>query len=147
MCRSKAWAQHTSGQGQQHHLRGCPDGLSLGGPQRPDARHAAALVEPLGSYRCNRLFIAPSSPLGSSAFHYAVSFLLDNLPGQVTLAITTRADPPLPLSRLGARDELAELRASDLRFTDDEATRFLNDVMGPSLEPELVAALETRTEG
>jgi LuxR family maltose regulon positive regulatory protein len=85
--------------------------------------------------------------LGSSAFHYAVSFLLDNLPGQVTLAITTRADPPLPLSRLGARDELAELRASDLRFTDDEATRFLNDVMGPSLEPELVAALETRTEG
>src|SRR3954452_6818554 len=32
------------------------------------------------------------------AVHEAVTFLLDNLPGQVTVAITTRADPPLPLS-------------------------------------------------
>jgi LuxR family transcriptional regulator, maltose regulon positive regulatory protein len=79
--------------------------------------------------------------------HQAVSFLLDNLPGQVTLAITTRADPPLPLSRLRARGQLVELRAADLRFTEDEAGRFLNDVMGLGLEPVHVAALETRTEG
>jgi LuxR family maltose regulon positive regulatory protein len=81
------------------------------------------------------------------AIHEAVSFLLDNLPAQVTVAITTRADPPLPLSRFRARDELVELRASDLRFTDDEAERFLNDVMGLALEPGHVAALEARTEG
>jgi LuxR family maltose regulon positive regulatory protein len=85
--------------------------------------------------------------VSTTAVHDAVTFLLDNLPGQVTLAITTRADPPLPLSRLRARDELVELRASDLRFTDDEAERFLNEVMGLELEPLQVAALETRTEG
>ena len=74
--------------------------------------------------------------------HEAVTFLLDHLPPQVTLAITTRADPPLPLARLRARGELLELRAADLRFTADEADAFLNDVMGLDLEPAHVAALE-----
>jgi LuxR family maltose regulon positive regulatory protein len=79
--------------------------------------------------------------------HEAVTFLLDNLPPQVTLAMTTRADPPLPVSRLRARGELVELRAADLRFTTGEAEAFLNEVMGLRLDPGLVAALEARTEG
>ncbi len=81
------------------------------------------------------------------AVHEAVTFLLDNLPPQTTLAMTTRADPPLPLARLRARGELLEIRASDLRFTPAEATEFLNDVMGLELQPTHIAALETRTEG
>ena len=82
-----------------------------------------------------------------AAVHEAVTFLLDNLPPQVTLAMTTRADPPLPLSRLRARGELVEVRAADLRFTADEAEAFLNEVMELQLDPTLVAALEARTEG
>lgn len=79
--------------------------------------------------------------------HEAVAFLLDNLPPQVTVVMTTRSDPPLPLSRMRARGELLEVRAADLRFTADEADAFLNEVMGLQLEPELVRALEARTEG
>ncbi len=79
--------------------------------------------------------------------HHAVGFLLDHLPPQVTLAMTTRADPPLPLSRLRARGELLEVRAADLRFTAAEADTFLNQVMGLQLAPAHVAALEARTEG
>ena len=52
--------------------------------------------------------------IDGAAVHEAVTFLLDNLPPQVTLAMTTRADPPLPLSRLRARGELVEVRAADL---------------------------------
>ncbi|TCM47759.1 LuxR C-terminal-related transcriptional regulator [Kribbella sp. VKM Ac-2568] len=85
--------------------------------------------------------------IDAAAVHEAVTFLLDNLPPQVTLAMTTRADPPLPLSRLRARGELVEVRAADLRFTTDEAEVFLNEVMGLQLKPALVAALEARTEG
>ncbi len=77
----------------------------------------------------------------------AVTFLLGNLPPQVTLAIGTRADPPLPIARLRARGELVEVRASDLRFTSGEAELFLNEVMGLALEPDHVTALESRTEG
>ncbi len=79
--------------------------------------------------------------------HRAVAFLLDNLPPPVTLAMTTRADPPLPVARLRARGELVEVRAADLRFTHAEATTFLNGTMGLHLEPDHVTALGERTEG
>jgi LuxR family transcriptional regulator, maltose regulon positive regulatory protein len=79
--------------------------------------------------------------------HEALTFLLDHLPPRVTIAITTRADPPLPLARLRSRGELVELRAADLRFTPPEAEAFLNQVMGLDLSSTNVAALESRTEG
>ena len=71
----------------------------------------------------------------------------DPTPVDAVLVNLTRADPPLPLSRLRARGELVEVRAADLRFTTDEAEVFLNEVMGLQLAPVLVAALEARTEG
>jgi LuxR family maltose regulon positive regulatory protein len=81
------------------------------------------------------------------AIHEAITFLLDHLSPQMHLIITTRSDPPLPLARLRGRGQLTELRAADLRFTQDEATAFLNDVMGLSLTGPDIAALEGRTEG
>src|SRR5215210_2126138 len=63
------------------------------------------------------------------------------------LIIATRADPPLPLSRLRARGEMNELRASVLRFTPEEAATFLNQVMGLHIEAKDIAELERRTEG
>ncbi len=47
----------------------------------------------------------------------ALTFLLDHLPPQMHLVITTREDPNLPLARLRVRSQLTELRANDLRFT------------------------------
>ena len=79
--------------------------------------------------------------------HEAVVFLLEHLPPQASLAMATRADPPLPLPRLRARGALLELRAADLRFTPDEAAAFLSDVMGLDLDAESVTALEAQTEG
>jgi len=79
--------------------------------------------------------------------HDGVTFLLDNLPPQMHLVLSGRADPPWPLARLRARGEMTELRASDLRFTLDEAAAFLNDVMGLGLSTEDIAALDARTEG
>jgi len=79
--------------------------------------------------------------------HEVIIFLLDHLPPQMHLVIATRADPPLPLARLRAQDQLTELRAADLRFTTEEVAAFLNQVMGLGLSPEDVAALEARTEG
>ena len=76
----------------------------------------------------------------------ACTFLIEHLPTQMHLVITSREDPPLPLARLRARDQLTELRASDLRFTATEAAGFLQ-AMGLNLSAEDVAALEARTEG
>ena len=79
--------------------------------------------------------------------HDALTFLLDHLPPQAHLVIASRTDPPLPLARLRARNQLMEVRAADLRFIPEETTAFLNDVMGLGLSDEDVAALESRTEG
>jgi len=79
--------------------------------------------------------------------HAGVGFLLEHLPPRVRLVIATRADPPLPLARLRARGELAELRAADLRFTAGEATAYLNGVAGLGLSDRDVAVLGERTEG
>ena len=76
-----------------------------------------------------------------------MAFLLEHLPPQVHLVISTRADPSLPLARLRARGELVEVRAADLRFTLDEVAAYLNDVIGLDLEAADIAALEGRTEG
>jgi LuxR family maltose regulon positive regulatory protein len=85
--------------------------------------------------------------IDSEAIDQALAFLLDHLPPQMHLVITTREDPHLPLARLRARGQLTELRAADLRFTPAEASDFLNQVMGLNLSSEDITALEARTEG
>ncbi|HEY9336317.1 MAG TPA: AAA family ATPase, partial [Kribbella sp.] len=79
--------------------------------------------------------------------HEAVAFLLDHLPDQLHLVLSTRADPPFPVARLRARGQLTEIRVDDLRFAEPEAGAFLNDVMGLRLAGDDVRALEGRTEG
>jgi LuxR family transcriptional regulator, maltose regulon positive regulatory protein len=83
----------------------------------------------------------------SRAVDEALTFLVEHLPPQLHLVITTREDPALPIPRLRARRQLTELRAADLRFTPSEAAEFLNQVMDLHLSAEDVAALEERTEG
>src|SRR5215471_2414674 len=79
--------------------------------------------------------------------HDSVTFLLDRLPPGLRLVLSSRADPPLPLARLRARGQLAELRAADLRFTLAETAAFLREVTGLDLPAASVAALQDRTEG
>src|SRR6266516_3696972 len=79
--------------------------------------------------------------------HDALTYLVEHLPPNLHLVIASRSNPLLPLARLRARGALTELRAANLRFTTDETTAFLAEVMGLSLSAEQVTALEARTEG
>jgi len=79
--------------------------------------------------------------------HDSVTFLLDRLPPGLRLVLSSRVDPPLPLARLRARGQLAELRAADLRFTLAETAAFLREVTGLDLPTASVASLQDRTEG
>ncbi len=54
--------------------------------------------------------------------------IVDHLPPPLHLVLVTREDPALPLARLRANNQLTEVRAGDLRFSGDEAERFLNEV-------------------
>jgi LuxR family maltose regulon positive regulatory protein len=85
--------------------------------------------------------------INERAIHESIGLLLDRQPPQMHLIVATRHDPPLPLARLRARGELLELRQSDLRFTVEEATAFLNRSLGLELSASEVALLGERTEG
>jgi LuxR family transcriptional regulator, maltose regulon positive regulatory protein len=83
----------------------------------------------------------------SAQVHESVSTLLDRCPPQLHLVLITRADPPLPLSRLRVRGELAELRAEHLRFSLAEAREFFGGRLGTQLSKQDVDRLVARTEG
>jgi len=83
----------------------------------------------------------------ASEIHDTVAYLISHLPAQMHLVLSSRIDPPLPLSRLRVRGDLTEIRADDLRFTREETSAYLNQVMGLALSSKDIDALETRTEG
>jgi LuxR family maltose regulon positive regulatory protein len=85
--------------------------------------------------------------ISSQAVHEELTFLLNHQPACLHIIIATRSDPPLPLARLRARGQLIELRAAELRFTEKEASQFLNETMGLDLDEKSVSLLDTRTEG
>jgi LuxR family maltose regulon positive regulatory protein len=122
---------------------------ALGSPQPPRAESIlTALLNQVADVRETFALVLDDYHLiDSKAVDDALTFLIENLPPQMHVVITTREDPQLPLARLRARGKLTELRIADLRFTASEAAEFLNHVMGLKLSAEDIAALETCTEG
>lgn len=82
----------------------------------------------------------------SPIVHQLVDFLLENAPNDLRLIISTRVDPPLALARLRARGQLAELRASALRFRDDEVVHWIQSNL-PDISTESLSLLSEKTEG
>ena len=72
--------------------------------------------------------------------------LLGVLPSSTRVVLSSRRDPAIRLHRLRLADEVAEIRADDLRFTESE-TRELLGGAGISLSEGGAAALYARTEG
>jgi LuxR family maltose regulon positive regulatory protein len=120
----------------------------LGPPPRSLEAVVTALVNELAAVPGELMLVLDDYHLiEAPAVHESVVFLLEHLPAGLRLALACRADPPLPLARLRARGELAELRADQLRFTRDEAAALLCDAAGTGLPEDAVAALQARTEG
>jgi LuxR family maltose regulon positive regulatory protein len=83
----------------------------------------------------------------SRAVHEQLAFFISGIPANLHLVLATRSDPMLPLARLRASGELAEMRTDDLRFGAIEADRLLNDVLRLDLAHEDIQLLHQRTEG
>jgi ATP/maltotriose-dependent transcriptional regulator MalT len=78
--------------------------------------------------------------------HESLAFLVEHRPAGICVVLASRSDPPLPLARLRARGQLAEIRVADLRFTPEEAGELLQHAAS-ALPDASVAALAARTEG
>jgi LuxR family maltose regulon positive regulatory protein len=85
--------------------------------------------------------------ISSQTVHDCIVFLLDHLPPNALIVISGRVDPPISLSRYRGSGQMIEIRSNDLRFTELEARKFLNELKGLDLLPEHIMALLSRTEG
>lgn len=128
--------------------------LALLGATRPAApeRLAISLINDLAARPAEGasdliLILDDYHLITNDAIHDLLVLLLENMPDRLHLALATRADPPLPLSRLRARRQMVEVRQADLQFTAEQAAAFLNDVAGLGLSPAEVAVLHGRSEG
>ncbi|MFL5839380.1 MAG: AAA family ATPase, partial [Thermoleophilaceae bacterium] len=72
--------------------------------------------------------------------------LLATLPGSAHVVLSSRRDPPIRLHQLRLADEIGEIRAADLQFTERETLELLA-TSGISLSDAAASALYQRTEG
>jgi LuxR family transcriptional regulator, maltose regulon positive regulatory protein len=72
--------------------------------------------------------------------------LLSRVPSSARVVLSSRRDPPVRLHQLRLADEVAEIRANDLRFTERETHELLAG-SGITLSEIGAAALHQRTEG
>jgi len=81
------------------------------------------------------------------AVHTSFTSLVEHLPAQLRVVLSTRVDPPFPLSRLRARSQLLEVRTEQLRCSDTEVADFLHEIVGVVLSNDGVQQMATRTGG
>jgi LuxR family maltose regulon positive regulatory protein len=83
----------------------------------------------------------------SIEIHHFMARLIQHPPANLHLVIITRMDPPLPLANMRGKTKLQEIRSHDLCFTGDEAAILVEQIVGESVEREIVDSLNRHTEG
>ncbi|WKZ35165.1 MAG: AAA family ATPase [Anaerolineales bacterium] len=123
------------------------DPLLAAGPSNP-RELTAALINDLSEFVSKSvvLILDDYHHITQQPIHDVLAYLIDHLPNNIHLVFISRADPLLPLGRWRVRGQLTEIRADDLRFTEEKAAQFLNQTMGLSLSAEDIRTLEGRTE-
>ncbi|HWT37321.1 MAG TPA: LuxR C-terminal-related transcriptional regulator [Paraburkholderia sp.] len=92
------------------------------------------------------LFIDDYHLIGHAAVHDAMSYFITNIPSNTHVVLCTRTDPPLPLARLSAKNDLLQIDAAALRFDFDETRSFIEHEC-PGLPTAGIKSLFARTEG
>ena len=73
--------------------------------------------------------------------------LVARAPERLSLVFASRRAPTIPLARLRANGEVAELATDDLRFDASETARLFSETYGRTLEPDVLDDVARRTEG
>jgi len=79
--------------------------------------------------------------------HTTLSYLVEHLPAQLHIILSTRTDPSLSLSKLRARGQLLEVHTDQLRCTVEETRTFFQEVMSIQFPDETIQEVTARMEG
>lgn len=120
----------------------------MGGQLPPSSALLAELVNGLSELQTPCLCVLDDfQSIQDSTVLSVLQGLLAHPPAPFHLVLVTREDPPLPLARLRARNQLTEIRAADLRFAEADIRLFLQESMAVTLSDADLLRLAERTEG
>ena len=85
--------------------------------------------------------------ISNQEIHRSIEYLLNYLPTNFHLIISTRADPPFAYSLLRAQGELVEIRMNHLKFTEEEVKNYLHTEIRQPISDQAISELAKRTEG
>lgn len=72
----------------------------------------------------------------SQMINNPLSYFLEHMPPKMHVVIITRYCPPFSLSRFRVRDQIKEISAEDMKFTEEETKRYLAEVMSANFSPQ-----------
>jgi LuxR family maltose regulon positive regulatory protein len=123
--------------------------MQLQSPQAPPLKYLlTALINQLTESTEQFLLILDDyQVITEQQIHTNFLYLVEHLPAQLHIILSTRTDPPLPLSQLRARKQLLEVRTNQLRCTVKETKALFKEAMGIQLPDETIEQVTARTEG
>ncbi len=123
--------------------------MQLQSPQAPPPKYIlTVLINLLAKGTDHFLLVLDDyQMINEQEVHTTLAYLIEHLPAQLRIILATRADPPLPLPLLRAREQALEVRMDQLRCTPKETRAFFHEVMGIQLPDETIQEITARTEG
>ncbi|MGD8603494.1 MAG: LuxR C-terminal-related transcriptional regulator [Anaerolineales bacterium] len=121
----------------------------LQAPQQPPREVILGqLVNELAAYpNCLVLVLDDYHVIQEVAVHEILNFLVEHLPENIHIVLTSREDPPLPLHRLQARRQMQGVRQQDLSFQVEEVIELFRSHLEIELSHQEAELLTRRTEG
>jgi LuxR family maltose regulon positive regulatory protein len=144
---TRFWSYVLTGLQRLGGVTGAPLAALLTPDLSPHDRALPMLLNELGELEGRTVLVLDDyHVVNAPAIHESLEFFLAYSLAGMRVVIATRVDPPLPLARMRAKGELAELRAADLSFNLDEATALLRAVGGACVDDLTTSLLWERTE-
>lgn len=85
--------------------------------------------------------------INSDLIHKSIYKFVKYLPNNCNLILSSRFDPPIPLSGLLISGKMVEIRAKNLNFTPEESKRLLQKNFNITFNKDEITQLDTLTEG
>lgn len=79
--------------------------------------------------------------------YYTVQFIIDNLPDHCTVIVSSRRETGLNAGKRGLEQNILEITARDLRFSEEELAGLMQERYRLSPEPALLRKIMLHTEG
>lgn len=122
--------------------------LSVGGPTRDAATDVFLAELPTIAERGAVLILDDYHLVDESPdIRQITREIVARAPERLSIVFASRHAPTIPLARLRAAGEVAEIGTDDLRFDAGETARLFTETYGRDLEPDVIADVAARTEG